>query len=90
MFEGMKVLDTKGSVDKIRKDLPVFFVAGADDPVGEFGKTVQLVFEKYKNAGIQDVSIKLYEGDRHEILNETDREVVYEDIFEWLDSQKQV
>ena len=84
MFEGMKVLDTKGSVDKIRKDLPVFFVAGADDPVGEFGKTVQLVFEKYKNAGIQDVSIKLYEGDRHEILNETDREQVYEDLYHWF------
>ena len=44
MFEGMKVLDAKGSVDKIRKDLPVFFVAGADDPVGEFGKGVQLIF----------------------------------------------
>lgn len=84
MFEGMKVLDTKGSVDKIRKDLPVFFVAGADDPVGEFGKTVQLVFGKYKNAGIQDVSIKLYEGDRHEILNETDREQVYEDLYHWF------
>jgi len=84
MFEGMKVLDTKGSVDKIRKDLPVFFVAGEDDPVGDFGKGVQRIYEKYKAAGIQDVSIKLYKGDRHEILNEVDREQVYDDLYAWF------
>ena len=87
MFEGMKVLDTKGSVGKIRKDIPVFFVAGADDPVGDFGKGVQKVYEKYKTAGIRDVSIKLYENDRHEILNETDRWQVYEDLYIWLESK---
>lgn len=87
MFEGMKVLDKKGSVDKIRKDIPVFFVAGEDDPVGEFGKGVQKIYEKYKMAGIQDVSIKLYPDDRHEILNETDREQVYEDLYQWLISK---
>jgi len=84
MFEGMKVLDRKGSVEKIRKDLPVFFVAGQDDPVGDFGKGVQRIYEKYKQAGIKDVSIKLYKDDRHEILNETDREQVYEDLYEWF------
>lgn len=84
MFEGMKVLDTKGSVDKVRKDIPVSFVAGADDPVGDFGKGVQRIYEKYKAAGIEDVSIKLYENDRHEILNETDRQQVYEDLYQWM------
>ena len=87
MFEGMKVLDTKGSVDKIRKDIPVFFVAGADDPVGDFGKGVEKIYEKYKAAGIKDVNIKLYKDDRHEILNETDRETVYEDLYEWIKSR---
>lgn len=87
MFEGMKVLDTKGSVDKIRKDLPVFFVAGADDPVGEFGKAVKKVYGKYKDAGIPDVQIKLYKDDRHEILNETDRENVYQDLYEWMENR---
>lgn len=84
MFEGMKVLDRKESVDKIRKDIPVFFVSGQDDPVGEFGKGVRRIYEKYKNAGIKDVSIKLYQNDRHEILNETDRAEVYEDLYEWF------
>lgn len=84
MFEGMKVLDTKGSVDRIQKDIPVFFVAGADDPVGDFGRGVQRIYEKYKASGIEDVSIKLYENDRHEILNETDRLQVYEDLYLWF------
>lgn len=87
MFEGMKVLDTKGSVEKIRKDLPVFFVAGADDPVGDFGKGVEKIYDKYKAAGIKDVQIKLYKDDRHEILNETDREVVYQDLYEWIQNR---
>lgn len=87
MFEGMKVLDTKGSVDKIPKDIPVFFVAGADDPVGNFGKGVTKIYEKYKGAGIQDVSMKLYPNDRHEILNETDRAQVYEDLYQWFVSK---
>ena len=42
------------------------------------------VCQQYKDAGIQDVQIKLYPGDRHEILNETDRDVVYADILTWL------
>lgn len=87
MFEGMKVLDAKGSVDKIRKELPVFFVAGAQDPVGDFGKGVQNIYEKYKAAGIKDVSLKLYENDRHEILNELDRLQVYEDLALWFESK---
>ena len=84
MFEGMKVLDTKGSVDKIRKDIPIFFVAGQDDPVGDFGKAVERVFEKYKAAGIEDVSIKLYQNNRHEILNEKNREQAYVDLYQWM------
>lgn len=88
MFEGMKVLDTKGSVNKIRKDLPIFFVAGADDPVGEFGKGVRKIYEKYKASGIKDVRIKLYEQDRHEILNETDREQVYGDLYLWFEEKR--
>lgn len=85
MFEGMKVIAKKDSADHLPKDLPVFFVAGQDDPVGSFGKGVCKVYEKYKAAGIRKVDLKLYPGDRHEILNETDREQVYEDLYRWLE-----
>ena len=87
MFGGMKVLTRKSSVKKIPKNLPVFFVAGDKDPVGGFGKDVKKVYEKYLSAGIQDVQLKLYKNDRHEILNEVDRQQVYEDLYHWL-SQK--
>lgn len=87
MFEGMKTLVEKNSVHRIPKELPVFFVAGADDPVGNFGKNVQKVYEKYKAAGIKDVKIRLYQGDRHEILNETDRVQVYQDLCEWIQNK---
>ena len=45
------------------------------------------VYEKYKDAGIKDVSIHLYKGDRHEILNEGDRQNVYQDILAWIEEK---
>lgn len=87
MFTGMKVLVRKRSMKRIPKTLPVLFTAGADDPVGAFGKNVIRVYEKYKDAGIKDVSIHLYEGDRHEILNEVDRQNVYQDILAWIEER---
>ena len=87
MFGGMLLMSRKESVYMIPKTLPVLFVSGAEDPVGDFGKGVRKVYEKYKNAGIQDVSLRLYAGDRHEILNETDRKQVYEDLLEWFEER---
>ena len=90
MFEGMKVLTKKESLERIPKDLPILFVSGKDDPVGAFGKSVTKVYEKYKSAGIHNVSIHLYQGDRHEILNEVDREKVYHDIHRWIETKEYV
>lgn len=85
MFEGMKVIAGKNCTDHMPKDLPIFIVSGQDDPVGGFGKGVAKVFAQYKNAGLKNVDMKLYRGDRHEILNETDRANVYEDIYLWME-----
>lgn len=68
----------------IPKTLPILFAAGVDDPVGGFGKGVRKVYEKYCKADLQDVNLRLYAGDRHELLNETDRQQVYEDFLEWM------
>lgn len=87
MFTGMKVLADRKNVEKIPRELPMFFVSGADDPVGSFGKGTTKAFEMYRDAGIKNILLKLYEGDRHEILNETDRQQVYEDICTWLQQQ---
>lgn len=87
MFRGIQFLQDKKNVKRIPKELPLFLVAGADDPVGDFGKSVNRVYETYREAGIRDVRIKLYENDRHEILNETDRGSVYQDLLEWMESK---
>lgn len=88
LFCSIKALTKKEDRDKIPKDLPIFFVAGKDDPVGNFGKSVEKVYEMYRECGIKDLSIRLYEGDRHEILNETDRRQVYQDLYEWLEQKR--
>ncbi len=85
MFEGMKVVAKKDCTDHMPKDLPIFIVSGQDDPVGAFGKGVCKVYAQYKRAGLENVDMKLYPEDRHEILNETDRANVYEDIYLWME-----
>ena len=85
VFSGMIGIQRKESVYMIPKGLPVLFVSGADDPVGEVGKGVRKIYEKYRAAGIRDVTLRLYTGDRHEILNETDRDQVYKDLLGWFE-----
>ena len=75
---------TKQAYQKVPKDLPILIVSGDRDPVGNFGKGPQQVYKNYIKAGIQDVSIKLFDDDRHEILNELDRETVYDYIYNWI------
>ncbi|SHK03116.1 alpha/beta fold hydrolase [Hespellia stercorisuis] len=88
MFNGMLKTKKKESFAMVPRTLPVFFVSGEDDPVGGFGAGVTKLYKKYIAHGMQDVSIKLYPGDRHELLNETDRASVYEDLYQWLESKK--
>ncbi len=72
---------------KIPQSLPVFFIYGSEDPCGEYGVAVKKVIEQYKELGIKDLSDKCYEGDRHELLNEPDKDVVMKDVFEWISSR---
>ena len=67
--------------------LPLCFVAGAEDPVGNFGAGVKKAFGVYQALGMEDLSLKLYDKDRHEILNELDKEQVYEDLAGWMEAR---
>lgn len=69
---------------KVPKDLPILLVSGDMDPVGNYGKGVKSVFRKLKSNKLEDLHIKLYPDDRHEILNEIDKNQVYNDILKWL------
>lgn len=71
----------------MKKDLPVLFIAGGDDPVGNYGKGVLRSAEAFRKAGMLDVSCKIYPLGRHEILNEINREEVYQDISSWLNGK---
>ncbi|MBQ2582410.1 MAG: alpha/beta hydrolase, partial [Erysipelotrichaceae bacterium] len=84
MFKGISRLYDPNLINAVPKDLPVLFVSGADDPVGSFGAEVEKAVKSLRDAGMRNVSMHLYEGDRHEILNETDREQVYEDLLGWM------
>lgn len=85
-FTVMKKLADGENFDRIRKDLPVLIISGEKDPVG--GKEAcPKVRETLEKLGIQDLSMILYPEDRHEILNEVDREKVFEDLKNWFDSK---
>ena len=60
------------------------FASGMDDPVGDYFEGVQRAIESFKVVGMKDITVKKYETDRHELLNETDRDTVTQDIYNWL------
>lgn len=84
MMLGIAYIERKDSLNAMKKDLPVFFIAGGDDPVGSYGKGVRQAADAFKKAGMTDVSLRLYPLGRHEILNEINKEEVYEDIAQWI------
>ena len=84
LLDVLSFIQNPNNIAKIPKNLPVFLMAGEEDPVGNYGEAVKHVYEIYKKAGIKDISIKLYKNDRHELINETDKENVYDDIEHWL------
>ncbi|MGB5378796.1 lysophospholipase [Muriicola sp.] len=69
------------------KDLPILMFSGDKDPVGEMGKGVKRVAKQYEKYGINDFTFNLYEGGRHEMLNETNAEAVQQEIIGWLNQR---
>lgn len=84
LTDGLLLISRKKENKKIRKDLPVLLISGAADPVGNNGKGVFQVAEQLTEAGLEHVAVHLFEGMRHEILNERSKELVYKVIKRWL------
>ena len=70
---------------RVKRELPILIIAGNEDPVGDRGAGVLRLGQAYRDAGMSRVDLKLYDGARHEILNETNRDEVVNDILEWCD-----
>ncbi len=87
MLLGIRMIQQKENLAKMPKDLPVFFFAGAHDPVGASGKGVRRAEEAFKKAGMRDVSCRIYPDGRHEMLNEANKEEVFDDVLSWLEAK---
>ena len=70
----------------LSKDMPILIASGTEDPVGEYGKHPKQIYEQFNSLGIKDVTLKLYDGCRHEILHELNKNEVYDDILNWLNA----
>ena len=84
MLWGMNYIAKPEHLKQMDRNTPILFISGGMDPVGDLGKGVRRACESFRSAGVQDVSLQLYPDLRHEILNETERIQVYEDVFRWL------
>ena len=84
MTDGLIKIHKSKNIKKIPVNLPVYFIWGSDDPVGTYGKTIKELIEIYKSNGMQKLEFKEYPGDRHEILNEDNKEEVENDIINWV------
>ncbi|MGL4337121.1 MAG: lysophospholipase [Turicibacter sp.] len=84
MFEGLLYITNQKNIEKMPKTLPTYFISGEADPVGGNGKMVSKAYNAFIKAGITSVQMKLYPTMRHEILNELEKETVYNDILVFL------
>lgn len=84
LLSGLDRINAEEHVATVRRDLPILLIAGDRDPVGANGKGVQAVGAQYEKVGVSDVTVILYPGARHELLNETNRDEVTEGILSWL------
>ena len=85
MLSGMEYIQDKKNLAQMKKDLPVLLIAGEDDPVGNYGKGVELTAEAFRKAGMEQVDVKIYPLCRHEILNEINKEEIYRDVVRWME-----
>ena len=85
MMTGFQYIQDGKNLDAMKKDLPVFFVAGGDDPVGGYGTGVEQCAAEFRKHGMEHVELKIYPLCRHEIHNEINRHEVYEDLAGWVE-----
>ena len=84
LFDGLKVISQTNSYQSVRHDLPVLFLSGTDDPVGNMGNGVFEAANMYVASGVKSVTVHLFEGVRHEALQEPSRDTVLRVLKQWV------
>lgn len=85
MFAGARRMADPDQVAAVRPDLPLYIAAGELDPVNANLALLNVLVDRYRAAGLTDVTVRTYPGARHEILNETNRDEVVASIIDWID-----
>ena len=85
LFDLIAYIQDPENYKRIPKDVPLFLVSGKQDPVGSYGEAVKEVAKTYREAGVHKIHVKLYAGDRHELLNEKDHDKVDGDILSFIE-----
>jgi alpha-beta hydrolase superfamily lysophospholipase len=84
LFSGLKFINSRRTINLTDPKLPMLFISGSEDAVGKYGRGMQKVAERYKKTGVTDLTVQLYPGGRHEMLNEINREEVHNDVLDWI------
>ena len=87
MMVGIRFITSQKNIDRMSKEQPIYFMSGQADPVGDYGKGVEKAYQAFCRAGLHDVTIRLYPDGRHEMLKEINKDRVYGDILNWLNSR---
>ena len=85
LLNGMLYTGKIKNIEKMSKDIPILLFSGEKDPVGDCGKGVEKTYKALKKSGVKNVTMKLYPGDRHDILHEKDKDNIYSDVENWIE-----
>jgi len=85
LFDMLAAVSKKKWASQVPSDLPILIISGDMDPVGNYGKGVRKVYRRLADAGVEDVTLRLYVGGRHELFNEINKEVVIRNTVEWIE-----
>ena len=84
LFGAASRLADPQELGRIRSDLPMLIASGSEDPVAGGGRLIELLAQRYRDAGVKDVTVTVYDGARHEIFNEVNRDQITADVVNWL------
>lgn len=85
LLGGLQQINSASAFAAVPRDLPILVISGELDPVGDNGKGPREVADKYRKAGVTDVTTTIYPEGRHEVLNDSNRDEVTADVLAWLD-----
>jgi alpha-beta hydrolase superfamily lysophospholipase len=85
LFGSAVRLGDREALSRVRSDLPILIVSGDADPLAGGGQLVEVLGQRYRDAGVTDVTVQLFPGARHEVFNEINRDEITTYVLDWLD-----